>query len=1203
MIPMKYPPRRPHGYALIIVLFVTVLCALMVVILMERNTGSLKSASAYRQVAQVRSLSDMAMNVVQAQIRDATTTNQMPTTALASRDTWASQPGAIRVFTPAGTLRNIYKLYSSDTMQTTDAALAADVPTNWFSRKSEFTDMNDPVVNGALTNYPIVNPSAAALNPTATGITNTNGFLITNAPVQTGTTNANPAPMPVRWIYVLEDGSLCQLGDARINKATNPIIGRIAFWTDDETCKVNLNTASPTTSASYWDVPRGFDVPRSGGIEAALALNQPAQNEYQRYPGHPAMVSLRPILGNLGGMSSASYFDITSRYRWGGSEDGTKDIKPTTTRTSLLTNKEDRAYATVDELLFQSQNSPTTLRPLPTADQIESLQFFLTTSSRAPELNLFGQPRVTIWPVSATNDATHRTPFDNLIAFSSTIGGKVYHFVRSNPLSPTADYTGFPRNQALYSYLQGLTSVPVPGFGGSNFASKYGADRDQILTEIFDYIRCTNLNETYQGRAAGFKSYTPELTGAGNLIGGDSSMAGAGFVVPIQIGTTRGGGRFPAIQGAGLWFVQHLQNPALVESASNVRMLQAQLVLKTTVPMCGFMPWEGAGVVFNNSNSVTFAVDGQPAVSSFPGGNSATINYGPLNSGCYDAASPGGYEGALWPTSYGGSKIGDLMTYFSQDIPVGSGTTFSIVGGTVDVSISVAGNVIQRYRFDFPGVPGLALPTVNPHIITNPVTGAFITYGDNAGGTRPWWRARCNFYGPLDGDVLRSVELSHGDARLALMAATSATSPYSDFTKHRDYSDATKAFAHSFRGGASSPFLWPGGTVGGYVQGLTYWTSTIWQGQAQKLILPNYAPDIPPTITDLRNQKDLNGKFWNGDFDNGVGGFSDGPFLNMPDEGCLAYLDPWGSPEMPYGRCLWTVANGLFSPLRQVPSAAMFGSLPTGVKANIPWRTLLFCPNPSAGNSHPGFGTSSFGGLGPKALPPFTTAPDHLLLDLFRMPVVEPYAMSGPASTDGKINMNYAIAPFSYIRRASSWYSLLEALKFFAVPDNESANYKGGTCWSPLRSAINIDATLSQFETRFAAGDIFHLATEICSLFLVPTGQTLATTSGTSATDFWPTHRLTGDNSREKPYAELYPKLTTQSNTYRVHMRVQILPKSDALRAGQADFVPLAEFRGSRLIERYLNPSDPRFSTVNPDTDNLNDLYQFRVLEARQFNP
>jgi len=33
------------------------------------------------------------------------------------------------------------------------------------------------------------------------------------------------------------------------------------------------------------------------------------------------------------------------------------------------------------------------------------------------------------------------------------------------------------------------------------------------------------------------------------------------------------------------------------------------------------------------------------------------------------------------------------------------------------------------------------------------------------------------------------------------------------------------------------------------------------------------------------------------------------------------------------------------------------------------------------------------------------------------MPVVEPYAISEPFSTAGKVNMNYQIAPFNYITR------------------------------------------------------------------------------------------------------------------------------------------------------------------------------------------
>lgn len=344
-----------------------------------------------------------------------------------------------------------------------------------------------------------------------------------------------------------------------------------------------------------------------------------------------------------------------------------------------------------------------------------------------------------------------------------------------------------------------------------------------------------------------------------------------------------------------------------------------------------------------------------------------------------------------------------------------------------------------------------------------------------------------------------------------------------------------------------------------------------------------YRPKISPAITSLRAEG------WSGDFDNGWSTFSDGPFINKPDEGMMNNPNAETSGGfVPYNDFRWSLANGLFSPLRQVPSAVMFGSLPTGVHSGDPWRTLLFCPNPTD-PGHKGF----------------NDPPDYLLLDLFRMPVVEPYAISGPASTDGKINMNYALAPYSYIRRASSWYALLETLKFFAVPDGESAMYKKrGTPLSTFnfRKSVDVDKTLAQFETRFASHDIFRSAAEICSLFLVPQGETLSQAANLES-GFWSTHRLTGDNSREKPYAELYPKLTTQSNTYRIHFRAQVLPRSAGLRPGQKDFKPLAEYRGSRLFERYIDPANPRFATIDPDEDCLNELYQFRTLETSRFAP
>jgi hypothetical protein len=128
-----------------------------------------------------------------------------------------------------------------------------------------------------------------------------------------------------------------------------------------------------------------------------------------------------------------------------------------------------------------------------------------------------------------------------------------------------------------------------------------------------------------------------------------------------------------------------------------------------------------------------------------------------------------------------------------------------------------------------------------------------------------------------------------------------------------------------------------------------------------------------------------------GDWDNGFSVVMDGPYINKADEGNILGLTTGNSPY--FDASIWNVegVNGaMFSPNRMIPSAGMLGSLPTGVVSGQPWQTLLFRPAQAA---HKGM-----------------SAPrDHLLLDLFWMPVAEPYAISEPFSTAGKVNLNYQI--------------------------------------------------------------------------------------------------------------------------------------------------------------------------------------------------
>jgi hypothetical protein len=110
--------------------------------------------------------------------------------------------------------------------------------------------------------------------------------------------------MPVKWLYVLKDGTIGSLSKAT---DTNPVVGRTAFWTDDECAKLNINIASEGT---YWDTPMSSIEQESGNVDGSgrlqssqtslsLGASQPPKGSYQRYPGHPATTCLSPVLGWL----------------------------------------------------------------------------------------------------------------------------------------------------------------------------------------------------------------------------------------------------------------------------------------------------------------------------------------------------------------------------------------------------------------------------------------------------------------------------------------------------------------------------------------------------------------------------------------------------------------------------------------------------------------------------------------------------------------------------------------------------------------------------------------------------------------------------------------------------------------------------------------------------------------------------------------
>jgi hypothetical protein len=180
-----------------------------------------------------------------------------------------------------------------------------------------------------------------------------------------------------------------------------------------------------------------------------------------------------------------------------------------------------------------------------------------------------------------------------------------------------------------------------------------------------------------------------------------------------------------------------------------------------------------------------------------------------------------------------------------------------------------------------------------------------------------------------------------------------------------------------------------------------------------------------------------------------------------------------------------------------------------------------------------------------------------------------------------------------------------------AIP-NSATNYKSGAGATNFRLAINRDETLKGFEQRFAAASpngvynggagAFRSASEICDMYLVPSNGNFATMR-----TYWQNFALTGDNAREFPYSHIYQRVTTKSNVYTIHMCVQLLKKNnttDPMQWVEGKDSILAEYRGSSMIERYVDPSDPRlpdFAKVPSAT--LDNYYRFRVLSTKRFAP
>ena len=663
--------KRSSGAALVITLAILILVTTLVLSMFVSVTSERSDTAASANQSDSKRLANMTVELVKSTITQATIDTDVTN---GNHTAWASQPGMIRTWTVNGTTpigNRTFRLYSSGTIATLDttgtAVINADITdlATWktgttTSYNALWCDLNAPGLNSsAALVYPIVTPptrldanygvpidtsGTASNDGTANGV---QGFDITGSSGYLGGTPSptnNPAPMPVKWLYVLQNGEFIAPTSSGTNvvtvldaSGTNPIIARVAYWTDDETCKVNINTASEgvfwqyphsvgstgttgalVSSSQYSSTPGALlsgTGPVAGGWTAAhLALYQPGRNEFQRYPGHPATTSLSPVLSGSTPITTDQIYALVPRIQQGGSLGGTQfPANPlvgylgTGNEIIDLSKDVERLYTSPDELIYSgTSGSKRTLNNIVTATDVSRRKFFLTASSRAPETTLFETPRVSIWPTMTSS--SNQDNFDTLLNFCATLKSGTYYFQREQATDPTHDWTALTRNQQIYSYLQAMTSATtaIPGFGG-NFETKFPSnpsnpgnpsDRDQILTEIFDYIRsgpnlmgagfAANNTLTIQNDSDFMKYSYAFSTGA-------QSIYGTNYVAPISItsqgpvsitGTTKGFGNGPYyIQQLGIAFVCDHMTLTGTTGGSDVPVIDpAKVVASGTVP-------------------------------------------------------------------------------------------------------------------------------------------------------------------------------------------------------------------------------------------------------------------------------------------------------------------------------------------------------------------------------------------------------------------------------------------------------------------------------------------------------------------------------------------------------------------------------------------------------------------------------------------
>lgn len=277
MKPRRKPLSKRLGSALVMTLVIIVLITVVTVGYLASVMLETKTAGSSLDQERAYGIAVVGAHEAMARIREALGPWDDPYKNFATNTTnyyWSLSPGRITrwSYTNANPLTNI-------------ALFSASSTTNLVNLNRQLADGSYPIIGGA-----------------------------------------TPPEVPVKWANLLRDPS-------NPPGADNPIVGRYAFWVDDEGAKINVNTADGTDKYTT----------NSLGI------------------GTPSEVSLGLLFGGTNGTLTKQVVQMA--------------------RTNGFSSPRDILRAGVTNTVL--------------ADNV----FSLTAYSRSPELNVFGQPRVSVAPM------------------------------------------------------------------------------------------------------------------------------------------------------------------------------------------------------------------------------------------------------------------------------------------------------------------------------------------------------------------------------------------------------------------------------------------------------------------------------------------------------------------------------------------------------------------------------------------------------------------------------------------------------------------------------------------------------------------------------------------------------------------------------------------------------------------------------------